>query len=863
MRKVLLQLITILCVLESNAQNIAVTSFELSQSDLTANLEGTRELDQNGEPCALLRLQTTQKGFSFDVGSLGVQKVDDDHVGEVWVYVPSGVRRIDIRHPQLGSLLDYAFPMIIEKARTYVMTLQTATVTTIVQQDDGMTYFSMIVTPATAIVTVDGEMRQLDSDGTLTLRLNQGSHTYEVQAPGYARKSGQFNLGTSKYTETVVLESAQATLSVTCATPGDSIYVNEERKGTGSWTGSLSAGNYKVEARRQGYYSQTQTVTLGEREQRTLDLPALIARVGQLDVNYKPLDSEVWLDGKKLGTSPDVFKQLLIGSHEVEIRKSGYKSEKHSVTIEEGQTFALDGSLNQAQSSVASSGSSGNSGSSTSGAATETFTVNGVTFNMVKVEGGKFRMGEGSNSDRIRAKPAHSVILSSYFIGQTEVTQALWTAVMGSNPSWFKGDNRLPVEQVSWNDCQEFIRKLNALTGKNFRLPTEAEWEFAARGGNQSLGYKYSGGNTIGNVAWYKDNSGGKTHVVATKQANELGIYDMTGNVSEWCSDRYGMYSSKTQTNPAGSGSGEERVYRGGNYLSVMYSSLAEDCRVSNRDRYKPVVTTSAIGLRLALYDEEGQTLALTGSSEQASAASSGSGAATEKFTVNGVAFNMVRVDGGTFTMGATSEQGSDAGKSEKPAHRVTLNSYYIGQTEVTQALWTAVMGSNPSHFKGDNLPVDCVSWDNCQTFISKLNALTGKKFRLPTEAEWEYAARGGSQSQGYKYSGGNDIDKVAWYFVNSGDKTHVVATKQANELGIYDMSGNVSECCSDWFGKYSSNAQTNPTGPKSGKSHIERGGSWFGTWNGMGDYRVSGRNSIVGADRRYTSLGLRLALSE
>ena len=154
----------------------------------------------------------------------------------------------------------------------------------------------------------------------------------------------------------------------------------------------------------------------------------------------------------------------------------------------------------------------------------------------------------------------------------------------------------------------------------------------------------------------------------------------------------------------------------------------------------------------------------------------------------------MVEVRGGTFTMGATSEQEVDAFGDEKPAHEVTLSDYYIGKTEVTQALWKAVMGNNPSYFEGENLPVECISWHDCKTFISKLNALTGKNFRMPTEAEWEYAARGGSKSRGYKYSGSNTLDDVAWYSGNSDSETHEVGTKSPNELGLYDMSGNVSE---------------------------------------------------------------------
>ena len=225
----------------------------------------------------------------------------------------------------------------------------------------------------------------------------------------------------------------------------------------------------------------------------------------------------------------------------------------------------------------------------------------------------------------------------------------------------------------------------------------------------------------------------------------------------------------------------------------------------------------------------------------------------------NGISIEMVKVEAGTFMMGATPEM-EKPNSDEKPLHQVTLiNDYYMGKYEVPQALWEAVMGSNPSKYKGDNLPVETVSWNDCQEFISKLNSLTGRKFRLPTEAEWEYAARGGKKRRGYQYSGSSNITDVAWYDGNSGSKPHSVGTKQANELGIYDMSGNVYEWCSDWYGSYSSSSQTNPTGADSGSSRVYRGGCWY--YNARVcrlSFRLDGT-----PDFRYFNLGLRLALSE
>jgi formylglycine-generating enzyme required for sulfatase activity len=262
---------------------------------------------------------------------------------------------------------------------------------------------------------------------------------------------------------------------------------------------------------------------------------------------------------------------------------------------------------------------------------------------------------------------------------------------------------------------------------------------------------------------------------------------------------------------------------------------------------------------------------------------------APSTYNDNTVGIEIVFVKGGTFTMGCTAEQGSDCESDEKPAHSVTVSDFYIGKYEVTQEQWIRVMGgnNNPSYFKGGKLPVETVSWNDVQKFILKMNTLTGKKYRLPTEAEWEYAARGGQNSKGYKYSGSNNAGNVAWYIVNSGDKvlrdglfekyvnkrdidgygkvltsnknrTHPAGTKLPNELGIYDMSGNVWEWMSDWYGEYSSTAQINPKGPSTGSYRVGRGGSWSG---GARYCRVSDRDYSIPGFSGYF-VGFRLVLS-
>lgn len=435
------------------------------------------------------------------------------------------------------------------------------------------------------------------------------------------------------------------------------------------------------------------------------------------------------------------------------------------------------------------------------------FTLNGVKFNMVDVDGDTFMMGAaandtGANSDE---KPSHQVTLTPFIIGQTEVTQELWEEVMGNNPSCHIGTN-MPVEQISWNDCKAFITNLNQMfpiDGYEFNLPTEAQWEFAARGGNKSQGYKYSGSNNIGDVAWYTGNSGSISHQVATKAPNELGLYDMSGNVEEWCLDHYATYSSSAQFDPC--------IYTTSNspFINLRggyYSTTESNCRNTRRDCWDANQSYNEIGLRLVLLPSK------------------------VEFEVNGIKFNMVKVEGGTFTMGA-SDSDTQAFSSEKPAHEVKVNSFSIGETEVTHGLWQAVMGNNPSYFVGSSntLPVEQVSWNDCQQFITNLNQMLpidGYKFRMPTEAEWEFAARGGNKSYGCKYAGNNYLSAVGNYNAQS---TIFVASYYPNELGIYDMSGNVAEWCQDWYDEnyYSNSPVNNPQGPSSGTQRVTRGGSW------------------------------------
>ena len=591
MRKILLSFFMLFAIMSTVfAQKLKVESFKLASNDITAQSHPRKDL--NNLNCALVKVGIALDGVKFDGSIMGepIQKL-----GEYWVYMPKGVTMLQVLHknytPLMVNFYDYGVGKV-ESGMTYILTLSKP-VGSSEPADAGGNFYALTVNPQNAVVTIDGNQQTVSTDGEYSAMLPYGSHTYKVEAGGYISKSGTFTISSSDMTPiNVSLVSAMATVSVTCPTPAVSLYVDKKSVGTIPWTGSLKEGMHLIEVKKEGYRSQQRTINLSQQQKIDVAFTELAAIQGNLSVNYKPFGADVYVDGKKIGQSPRVFNGLLVGSHKVEIKKDGYGTDSKTVNILEGQTATLSGVLTtNTSSSVASrTSSSGN---------TITIPVkDGISIEMVHVEAGTFTMGatyEMKNPWEDE-KPTHQVTLTNdYYIGKYEVTQALWQAVMGKNPSKFKGDN-LPVEYVSWNDCQEFISKLNTITGKTFRLPTEAEWEYAACGGKKSRGYQYSGSNNLSDVAWYEDNSGNKTHAVGSKQANELGIYDMSGNVWEWCQDWYGNYSSSSQVNPTGANSGSDRVSRGGSWYSA-----ARCCRSSYRGNGSPGNRYSIDGLRLVL----------------------------------------------------------------------------------------------------------------------------------------------------------------------------------------------------------------------------------------------------------------------
>ena len=540
--------------------------------------------------------------------------------------------------------------------------------------------------------------------------------------------------------------------------------------------------------------------------------------------------------------------------------------------------------------------------------------TNSFGMKFAKIPAGEFSMGstpeevqeilEQNRGDRIVRElapaeaPRRQVRLTQDFlIGVHEVTQEQYQNAMGKNPAKHKGANR-PVERVSWHEAVAFCDWLNKNdkskpAGLEYRLPTEAEWEHACRAETTTSFYFGDDASALNDHAWHKANSGGTTHDVGGKLPNAHGLYDMYGNVWEWCFDWYGKYPSEGATDPAGPASGKERIQRGGAW---SYPGPAH-CRSAARNWNQPGRTDhDAIGFRVVLapvrreaiehfvIDVSGGpeaeyypvTRLKAGPPADLLTDASGPDGKNRYKTTHLV---LRRIPAGVFTMGQNGVK-SDHGLAATP-HQVTLTQdFLMGVLEVTQAQYEKVMGINPSKFKGDiQRPVEQANWNDARggqwpggkpadaSFLGRLARKTALPFDLPTEAQWEYACRAGTNTTHFFGNDAKTADDYGWWYRGPRrDATHEAGLKKPNPWGLYDIVGNVKEWCLDWFGAYPAEAVTDPVGPQEGMegrhkgvARIARGGCW-------GDPSVLGFRS---ADRspyplemRNDGNGLRVVIS-
>jgi formylglycine-generating enzyme required for sulfatase activity len=521
-----------------------------------------------------------------------------------------------------------------------------------------------------------------------------------------------------------------------------------------------------------------------------------------------------------------------------------------------------------------------------------------VTQRMRWIKPGEFLMGspKGEVGRRENESPAHSVTLTQgYWMADTQVTQELWMAIgRGENPSNFKGESN-PVGSVSWEDCQDWFEKLREHhESLQPSLPTEARWEYACRAGSQSAYCFGDDPKELPKYGWFIGTSKFETHPVKQLRPNGWGLYDMHGNVDEWCSDWYGKYPSSALSDPTGPAEGTTRVIRGGCWIYP-----ARDLRSAYRYVFDPGGRSDYLGFRLLSSalgaepseramlpvaeqgTEQARPVQITVKDQQPSRSDSFWKSGTKPQWVSDYGsdtyglwceFQVPRHDGngmvtqrmrwikpGEFLMG--SPKGEIDRIKDETQHRVTLTqAYWMADTQVTQELWMAIgSGENPSGSKGERNPVENVSWQDCEDWFGKLREHhESLQPSLPTEAQWEYACRAGSTSA---YCFGDDptyLSKYGWFGENSAVGVCPVKMLRANQSGLYDMHGNVWEWCSNWYGDYETNSSTDPIGPVVGQARVIRGGSWF---NPARSVRSACRNSQL-PQSKSTALGFRIASS-
>ena len=817
----LLLLLLLLPAGQASAQQkpkFRISSFRENPMDLSA--KHYEKLDADGHPYAIIKVTSDNPDddlsayrFSFE----HIPSLMELKESELWVYVGRNAMYVTISREGYHSISQHELNTTIQPGRVYNMQL-TAESKKIHRQ-----MLLIEVTPANsqAYITYKEEggdekvfgNGNIDEAGMAAMSLPLGTYTYRIISKNYHPSEGRIALSTinGKHIEKVTLRPNFANVTLNAA-PGVDIYINDEKQSAGSWSGILTPGSYSIECRQANHKSSYQTITVEEGKDMTLRLPAPTPITGVFSCMSSPLGAKITIDGKECGETPNIIDNLLIGTHKVTVSKPGYADSAVDIVIKEGETTEQTVTLQRLPQN--SGNIVGNNSGNVQNHASETGTINGHEYVDLGLPSGV----KWATCNVGASKPEE---YGNYYAWGETSTKSSYT----ENNSVTYGKN---FSDIGGNPAYDVARKQ---WGSPWRLPTKAEFN-----------------ELLNNCTWTWTEQNGIKGCKVTSKKNGNSIFLPAAGWRDGTSLYYkGIHGCYWSSTPRESSSSS--AY----YLD--FNSVSH-CTYWNRRYFGQSVRPVSGGI-------ENKT------EKTSNAKPASNKLSTRTFKVKDVEFTMVTVEGGTFSMGS-----NDGDRYEKPVHQVTLDSYCIGQTEVTQALWQAVMGTTihdqakkgtynqDLYGTGDNNPMYYISYKDCIRFIKKLNKLLkdqlpqGRQFRLPTEAEWEYAARGGNKSKGCKYSGSNSISTVAWYRDNSGIKTHPVKQKAGNELGLYDMSGNVYEWCSDWYDDYSSSPQNNPKGPGSGSLRVIRGGGW----NSYEQDCRSANRDFNGPGYRYGDYGLRLA---
>lgn len=866
LKSILLPIILMSCFI-SQAQDYKVIDMESMPMDMTARRHTVKGPD--GKECALFRIATQnitpeqREGFFFecDLGSYVAQKSVID--GEIYVWVSPGLKTLKIKHSRLGSwdLHVTVYGITVESLHTYKIVIQ-GTMASIPNGMLGITqqYLVFQISPTNATLEVNGEKWEVGKDGSAMKYVPFGNYSYRVQASDYHSKEGTVTVDDYRNTKKVSVNLNPDFGWVEVPALGNlqdaSVYVDNVFLGNAPCKSkALKSGSHNLRITKELYYAFDTTLVVNENE------TTVLAPVLKTDSNEVTLtvdaDAEIWVNGQKKGVRTWIGP-LDSGTYTIECRQEGCET---TTLTKEIRADALRNTVN--------------------------LPVPQPVYGSLNIE----------------TTPSFvEVYLDDKAIGETPMFV----------PDIPVGKHELRLAKQGYS---EYIETIEVSKGKPTQIQVSLDDSFAVwfncnvENARLTIDDKF-----VGNANGVYELSVGKHKVLASA----FGYQDFRKTI-EVGEDKtnfpIGMRSlspdSKVQFiceapdaqlsidgNLAGSASGEYELNYGTHHIKVIakgFLDYEEDIEIFEKKHDVQIeMKTAPISIVRFICDVSDAQLSIDDSPAlsilagyQLSYGTHHIKVTAEGFldyekdieifekeqdiiitmdeigkrliVVKGIPVKMVWIEGESFQMGLLPDGKSQSSSTAKQIQSVTLSDYYIGEAEVTQALWKAVMGSNPSINVGDNKPVDNVSWDDCQEFIRKLNQMTGKNFRLPTEAEWEFAARGGNYGESYKYAGNSNIQNVAWYFDNSYNSTSPVKKKQPNKLGIYDMSGNVCEWCNDWYGDYKDGAQSNPQGPSSGKDRVIRGGSY-----------VNFKEACVVTERLYAdpakssrSLGFRLALSE